>query len=144
MKITLDNDGITCACYPGHRCRACKHRSRLNLLLIIHKWMDDPTRAGRTRDEMTWAQQIDARDRAWTARDLNSVYIYIDRTRIPRTWWEARWPEYWSRQSTVRDTPPAPSREDRDGWATWMREHDQPIPGDDLALDLFAVTGVTT
>lgn len=132
MKITLDNDGTTCACYPGHRCQPCKMRGRLHVLLIINKWMDDPTRAGRTRDETTWQQQIDARDRAWTARDLYSVYI--DRERIPRTWWETYWPAYWSRQSTVRDTPPAPSREDRDGWSAWMRDHDQPIPGDHLAL----------
>lgn len=129
MKITLDNDGVTCACYPGHRCDPCRMRSRLHVLLIINKWLDEPT---MRRDKMTWQQQIDARDRAWTARDINSVYV--DRERTPVTWWEFRWPAYWSRQSVVRDTPPAPSRADRDGWAEWMHDHGQPIPGDSLAL----------
>lgn len=110
-------DGTTCACFSGHRCRSCKLRGRLRVLLITSAWRDDPDKLGtqHARSEMTHQQQIDQRDRAWTARDAYSVYV--DRDRYPHTWWELRWPEYWQRQSQVRDYFPRPSVEDILGWA---------------------------
>lgn len=76
MKIRLDNDGVRCACWPCHRCLPCTRQGNLRTHLIVHKWRDDPDTHGRIhgRDELTWQQQIDERDRAWNARDLYSIY----------------------------------------------------------------------
>lgn len=132
MKITLGNDGITCACYPGHTCRTCRCHKDLTIRLVIHKWRDDVPPDHHSRADLTHEQQVDRRDRAWTARDAYS--IFRDRDKYTHTWWQIRWPDYWQRQTDVRDTLPAPTDANRKGWVAWMHEHDQPIPGDDLAL----------
>lgn len=121
MKITLDNDGVTCACWPGHRCRTCRCRKQLTTRLIIHKWRDDVPPEHHSRSHLTHQQQVDQRDRAWTARDAYD--IFRDRSKHTTTWWAERWPAYWARQSDVRDVLPDPTEANRAGWRAWMAEH---------------------
>lgn len=124
MTKGIPADGAACACFSGHRCCPCKRRGTLRVRLITTAWRDDPTKLGtkHARVDLTHEQQIDKRDRAWTARDLYS--IYVDRERYAHTWWELHWPEYWQRQSDVRDHHPRPSAEDIAGWA---EENDRDI-----------------
>lgn len=110
-------DGTTCACHPGHRCRPCGRRARIRLRLVIHSWSDNPESAAarHQREVLSHEEQVNRRDSAWTARDAAS--IYVDRDKCPHTWWELRWPDYWQRQGIVRESHPAPSAEDIQGWA---------------------------
>lgn len=81
---------------------------------------------------MTWEQQINQRDRAWTARDAYS--IYVDRDRYQYTWWELRFPEYWARQEPLVDYLPRPSVEDVEGWAEY---NERPVVVGDMTSDAF-------
>lgn len=114
---THEADGSTCACHPGHRCLPCKRRKSMLTRLIVTAWRDDPDTAGARyqRDHLTWEQQVDRRDAAWTARDAYS--IYVDRDQYAHTWWELKWPEYWQRQDLPYDRLPRPTVDDLTGWA---------------------------
>lgn len=128
------NDDSMCACYSGNRCRRCRFRKRLTRRLVTCAWRDDPHAAAseHARAEMTWEQQIDQRDRAWTARDAYSVYV--DRGRYEHTWWELRFPEYWERQEILVDYLPRPSVEDIEGWA---EHYERPVTVGDMTSDAF-------
>lgn len=128
------NDDSMCACYSGHTCRRCRFRKRLRTRLVTCAWRDDPHAAAsqRARAEMTWEQQIDQRDRAWTARDIYSVYV--DRDRYEHTWWELRFPEYWERQEAPVDYLPRPSVEDIEGWA---EHNERAVVVGDMTSDAF-------
>ena len=146
MRITLDNDGITCACYPGHTCRRCRCRKDLTIRLVINAWRDDVPADHHSRADLTHQQQVDRRDRAWTSRDAYCIFRDT-REKYATTWWQERWPDYWSRQADVRDVLPDPSEANHAGWRAWMLEH-QPecLPlttdSDPGELDLFASVGL--